>query len=77
MVATIDGAAADATGSSAGISAPADQALLGVLRALADVLVVGAGTARAEGYRPLPAPRRASPSVAPRPASARPPGSPS
>jgi len=55
MVATIDGAAGDATGSSAGISAPADQTLLGVLRALADVLVVGAGTARAEGYRPLPA----------------------
>jgi riboflavin biosynthesis pyrimidine reductase len=55
MVATIDGAAGDGTGSSAGISAPADRTLLGVLRALADVLVVGAGTARAEGYRPLPA----------------------
>jgi riboflavin biosynthesis pyrimidine reductase len=55
MVATLDGAAGDATGSSAGISAPADQTLLGVLRALADVLVVGAGTARAEGYRPLAA----------------------
>jgi riboflavin biosynthesis pyrimidine reductase len=53
MVATIDGAAGDATGSSAGISTPADQTLLGVLRAIADVLVVGAGTARAEGYRPL------------------------
>jgi len=55
MVSTVDGAAGDATGSSAGISAAADQTLLGVLRALADVLVVGAGTARAEGYRPLPA----------------------
>lgn len=55
MVATLDGAASDATGSSAGISAPADQAVLGVLRAIADVVVVGAGTARAEGYRPLPA----------------------
>jgi riboflavin biosynthesis pyrimidine reductase len=54
MLATIDGASADETGSSAGIAAPADRALLGVLRALADVLVVGAGTARAEGYRPLP-----------------------
>jgi riboflavin biosynthesis pyrimidine reductase len=55
MVATIDGAASDAAGTSVGISAPADRMLIGVLRALADVLVVGAGTARAEGYRPLPA----------------------
>jgi riboflavin biosynthesis pyrimidine reductase len=55
MVATIDGAASDAIGSSTGISAPADRTLLGVLRALADVLVVGAGTARAEGYRPVAA----------------------
>ncbi len=55
MVATLDGAAYDASGSSRGISAPADQAVLGVLRALADVVVVGAGTARAEGYAPLPA----------------------
>src|SRR3954449_7636843 len=55
MVATIDGAAGDAAGSSVVISAPADLTLIGVLRALADVLVVGAGTARAEGYRPLAA----------------------
>jgi riboflavin biosynthesis pyrimidine reductase len=55
MVATLDGAAADHTGSSRGISAPADVAVLGVLRALADVVLVGAGTARAEDYRPLPA----------------------
>jgi riboflavin biosynthesis pyrimidine reductase len=47
MVATLDGSARDADGSSRGISAPADQAVLGVLRALADVVVVGAGTARA------------------------------
>jgi 5-amino-6-(5-phosphoribosylamino)uracil reductase len=53
MVATLDGSARDADGSSRGISAPADQAVLGVLRALADVVVVGAGTARAEGYEPL------------------------
>jgi riboflavin biosynthesis pyrimidine reductase len=55
MVATLDGAAGDATGSSRGISGPADVAVLGVLRALADVVLVGARTARAEDYRPLPA----------------------
>lgn len=55
MVATLDGAARDDSGSSTGISGPADQALLGVLRALADVVLVGVGTARAEGYRPMPA----------------------
>jgi riboflavin biosynthesis pyrimidine reductase len=55
MVATIDGSARDAAGSSRGISGPADQAVLGVLRALADVVLVGAGTARTEDYRPLPA----------------------
>lgn len=55
MVSTLDGSARDAEGSSRGISAPVDQAVLGVLRALADVVVVGAGTARSEGYEPLPA----------------------
>jgi 5-amino-6-(5-phosphoribosylamino)uracil reductase len=57
MVATLDGSARDAAGSSRGISGPADTAVLGVLRALADVVLVGAGTARteAEDYRPLPA----------------------
>jgi riboflavin biosynthesis pyrimidine reductase len=53
MVSTLDGSAGDLTGSSLGISSPVDQALLGVLRALADVVLVGAGTARAEGYRLL------------------------
>jgi riboflavin biosynthesis pyrimidine reductase len=55
MITTLDGSARDAAGSSRGISGPADQAVLGVLRALADVVVVGARTARAEDYRPLPA----------------------
>jgi riboflavin biosynthesis pyrimidine reductase len=55
MIATLDGSARDATGSSRGISGPADVAVLGVLRALADVVVVGARTARAEEYHPLPA----------------------
>jgi riboflavin biosynthesis pyrimidine reductase len=53
MVATLDGSARDAAGSSRGISGPTDQAVLGVLRALADVVLVGAGTARTEDYRPL------------------------
>src|SRR4051794_12293514 len=53
MISTLDGAAGDATGSSRGISGPADVAVLGVLRALADVVLVGAGTARAENYLPL------------------------
>jgi riboflavin biosynthesis pyrimidine reductase len=55
MVATLDGSARDTDGSSRGISGRADQAVLGVLRALADVVLVGARTARAEDYRPLPA----------------------
>ncbi|MGZ4604056.1 MAG: dihydrofolate reductase family protein [Kineosporiaceae bacterium] len=55
MVATVDGSSGDPTGSSAAISGPADQTLFGVLRALADVVLVGGGTARTEGYRPLPA----------------------
>ena len=55
MVATLDGSARDAAGSSRGISGVADTAVLGVLRALADVVLVGARTARAEDYRPLAA----------------------
>jgi len=56
MVATLDGAASGSDGRSASISAPADTAVFGVLRALADVILVGAGTVRAEGYGP-PKPR--------------------
>ena len=55
MIATLDGSARDAAGSSRGISGPADVAVLGVLRALADVVLVGTRTARAGDYRPLPA----------------------
>lgn len=52
MVASIDGAAT--MGGRVGtLTGPADQRLLLLLRALADVLVVGAGTIRAEGYGPL------------------------
>ena len=49
MVASVDGAAS-ADGRSGGLSSPADKRVFRVLRALADVIVVGAGTARAERY---------------------------
>ncbi|MGC0420208.1 pyrimidine reductase family protein [Embleya sp. AB8] len=52
MVASLDGAAQAPDGLSAGLSSPADKRIFGVLRGLADVVVVGAGTVRAEGYRP-------------------------
>lgn len=51
MVASLDGAAV-VNGLSAGLSSPGDRRVFWALRALADVIVVGAGTARAEGYRP-------------------------
>ena len=51
MVASVDGAAR-LDGLSEGLSSAADKRIFGVLRALADVVLVGAGTVRAEGYRP-------------------------
>jgi len=51
MVASIDGAT-QVTGRSSSMGGPADRALFGVLRSLADVILVGAGTARAEHYGP-------------------------
>lgn len=52
MVATLDGAARSPDGLSASISSDADRRVFGRLRAFADVVLVGAGTARDEGYRP-------------------------
>ena len=49
MVSSIDGAIA-VDGRSAGLGSDGDQRIFAVLRDLADVLVVGAGTIRAEGY---------------------------
>ena len=49
MVASIDGSTA-VDGTSAKLSSPTDTAVLGRLRQLADVIVVGAGTVRDEGY---------------------------
>jgi riboflavin biosynthesis pyrimidine reductase len=51
MVQTVDGAASGADGRSGSINNPADKRVFDTLRSLADALVVGAGTARAEGYR--------------------------
>jgi riboflavin biosynthesis pyrimidine reductase len=52
MVATVDGAARSAEGSSRGISSAGDRRVFGRLRGLADVVLAGAGTIREEGYRP-------------------------
>ncbi|MER8185325.1 pyrimidine reductase family protein [Kitasatospora sp. NPDC094015] len=51
MVSGLDGAAR-LDGLSEGLSGAADKRIFGVLRALADVVLVGAQTVRAEGYRP-------------------------
>lgn len=51
MVSTLDGAAQH-DGRSQPISGAADMRIFGTLRALADVVVVGAETVRQEGYRP-------------------------
>src|SRR5215831_15109112 len=52
MVASMDGAAT-VEGRSGGLSNEADQQVFALLRAHADVILVGAGTARAEGYGPV------------------------
>lgn len=52
MVASADGAVA-IEGRSGGLSGPADKMIFTVLRSLADLILVGAGTARAEHYRPV------------------------
>jgi riboflavin biosynthesis pyrimidine reductase len=52
MIFSADGAAAF-RGRAGTLSCPADQLLLRDLRAFADVVLVGAGTARAESYGPV------------------------
>jgi riboflavin biosynthesis pyrimidine reductase len=54
MVASTDGATA-LSGRSGGLGGPADRMVFTVLRSLADIVLVGAGTARAEHYRPVQA----------------------
>lgn len=52
MVTTVDGAATGANGKSGTINNAADKRVFDLLRSLADAVLVGAGTARVEGYRP-------------------------
>ena len=51
MVSSLDGAAR-LDGHSEALSSAADKRIFGVLRALSDVVLVGAETVRTEGYRP-------------------------
>jgi len=56
MISTVDGAAQGPDGLTGSINNSADKAVFHRLRDTADALLVGAGTARAEGYRPIPQP---------------------
>ncbi len=49
FITSVDGAVA-VDGRSGGLGGPGDRRVFGLLRALADVIVVGAGTVRAENY---------------------------
>jgi riboflavin biosynthesis pyrimidine reductase len=61
MIASVDGAVT-VDGTSGSLGGPGDHAVFEALRSIADVVLVAAGTARAEGYGPavLPAAVRAS-----------------
>ncbi|RBY86767.1 deaminase [Blastococcus sp. TBT05-19] len=52
FIASLDGAIT-VDGKSEGLGAPGDRRVFRVLRALADVVLVGHGTAAAEGYHPV------------------------
>jgi RibD C-terminal domain len=52
FVVSADGAA-QAQGKSAGLQTPGDNRIFAALRDLADVVLVGAGTASVEGYRAI------------------------
>ncbi|SDN84409.1 dihydrofolate reductase family protein [Geodermatophilus sp. DSM 45219] len=54
FVASLDGSVT-VDGRSGGLGSPGDQRVFRALRALADVVLVGHGTAAAEGYRPVAA----------------------
>lgn len=56
MIATLDGGATGPDGRSGTINNDVDFAVFSTLRRGADVVVVGAGTARAEGYSPVEVP---------------------
>jgi riboflavin biosynthesis pyrimidine reductase len=56
MVSTVDGAATGESGLTSSINNDSDQRVFQLMRELADVVVIGAGTVRAEGYPPLEKP---------------------
>lgn len=58
MIASADGTATDAGGRSGGLGGPADTAMFGALRAIADVVVAGAATVITEDYGPSRPPTR-------------------
>ncbi len=51
MVSSLDGAASGSDGKTGSMNTESDRQVFMLLRALADVVIVGAGTARVEGYR--------------------------
>lgn len=53
MVSSADGGAVGTTGRTRELSSDVDRRVMGTLRGLCDVVLVGAATARMEGYRPL------------------------
>lgn len=53
MVSTVDGSATGDDARTRSINNEADKRVFGLLRSLADVVIVGAGTAKAEGYKPI------------------------
>jgi riboflavin biosynthesis pyrimidine reductase len=56
MITTLDGAATGESGTSGSINNKPDKRVFDTLRGLADAIIVGAGTARIEGYRPAAVP---------------------
>lgn len=49
LIASVDGTASDANGTSEGLGNAADRKILGAIRAVSDTVLVGAATLRAEG----------------------------
>src|SRR5690554_3365426 len=62
MISSLDGEITDSEGRAGGLAGPGDRAAFRAQRAQADAILVGAGTARTEGYGP----HRLHPSVAAR-----------
>lgn len=53
MITSLDGGSTAADGRSGGLGGPADQEVLRAVRGIADVVVAGGGTVRAERYGPV------------------------